>query len=271
MNVYRALRLSGTLEPILQWVPQGPTVVGGDFNEVSKHWQPQATCQYGNSDQIMEWALALDMQLVTQAGVPTHQDGNVLDLVCSNTFAEALVSSRNNCTSDHMKIEGSVQAASRLDLTRVSQDLQVCNQDLLKFFQYVKAWVKPGPIRNVKEIELKVSNLLEALKDVRRAVGQKPVRIAGRSAPWWNEECKLKHPEFRESRKDPEQAAHARKRFRATVKAAKRDHWRKQVENATMDTNVFRIMQWAKPKSRQEPPPLKVSEDKWILSVYHGY
>ncbi|EPQ62671.1 putative secreted effector protein [Blumeria graminis f. sp. tritici 96224] len=107
-------------------------------------------------------------------------------------------------TQIYMIIERSVQATSRLDLTGVSQDLRVRDQDLLKFVQYVKAWVKPGPIRNVKDIELKVSNLLEALKDARRAVGQKPVRIARRSVPWWNEECKLKHLKFRESKEDPE-------------------------------------------------------------------
>ena len=89
MNVYRASGPSGTLEPLLHWTPTGSTIVGGDFNAVSRHWQPQAPRQYGNGDQIMEWALAQDMFLITTAGVPTHRDGNVLDLVWSNTTAEA--------------------------------------------------------------------------------------------------------------------------------------------------------------------------------------
>lgn len=55
-------------------------MVGGDFNAVSRQWQPQASRQYGNGDQIMERAVAQDMYLITKIGVPTHRDGNVLDM-----------------------------------------------------------------------------------------------------------------------------------------------------------------------------------------------
>lgn len=61
VNVYRAPGPSGTLEPLLSWQPQGPSLVGGDFNSVSQHWQPMAERQYGNGAQILEWALAHNM------------------------------------------------------------------------------------------------------------------------------------------------------------------------------------------------------------------
>ena len=91
-------------------------------------------------------------------------------------------------------------------------------------------------------------------------MGQKPVRIAGISALWWNEKCKLKLLEFRESRENPEKAAQAWKRFRATVKGAKSNHWRKQILDTTMDTKVLKVMHWAKPKPCREPPSLKVAQ-----------
>ncbi|KAI0991015.1 hypothetical protein K3495_g17172, partial [Podosphaera aphanis] len=59
-------------------------------------------------------------------------------------------------------------------------------------------------------------------------------------------------------------AAEARKDFRHAVKKAKRDYWRKQVEDATTDAQVFKVMRWAKPRAGQIAPPLKVSEDKWL-------
>ena len=80
VNVYRAPGTSGTLEPLLRWEVRGHVVVGGDFNSVSQHWQPQTTIQYGNGSQIMEWATAHNMDLVCIVGEPTHRDGNVLDL-----------------------------------------------------------------------------------------------------------------------------------------------------------------------------------------------
>lgn len=153
MNVYRAPRPSGTLEPLLQQAPRGPTIVGGDFNAVSRNWQLQAPRQYGNGDQIIEWATAQDIFLITTAGVPTHRDGNVLDLEWSNTNVEALVSSEYHCKSDHKTIAGSVLVKKTSNISRVTPELRVHDQDLDKFSQFFKAWVKPGPIKNATYIE----------------------------------------------------------------------------------------------------------------------
>ena len=211
----------------------------------------------------MEWATAQDMHLLTTIGVPTHRDGNVLDLVWSNVTAEALVSHEYNCTSDHMTIVGSVEARRKPDMSRISQELRLRDQDLAKFAQYVKSWVRPGPLNSVSDIECQLSSLMEALGDARKAVGYKPARARGSTAPWWNEDCKLKHREYHEARSCPDSEAEVRKKFKHAVRAAKRDHWRKQVENATTDSQVFKLMQWTKPKIGRDPPPLKIAEDTW--------
>lgn len=110
VNVYRAPGPSGTLQPLIQWEPSGPTIIGGDFNAVSRLWQPQASRQYGDGDKIIEWTMKNDIHLINIAGEATHRDGNVIDLVWSNTYATAVVSKDYNCTSDHMTITGSIQA-----------------------------------------------------------------------------------------------------------------------------------------------------------------
>ena len=101
----------------------------------------------------MGWATAQDIHLVTTIGVPTHRDGNVLDLVWSNTTAEATVSSKYNSTSDHKTIVGSTLMTKVLETSGITPELRVRDLDLENFSQCVKAWVKPGPIINVIDIE----------------------------------------------------------------------------------------------------------------------
>ena len=98
VNVYHAPGTNGFLKPLLRWEIRGLVVVGGDFNSVSQHWQPLARNQYGNGNQIMEWAIVHDMYLVSIVGEPTHRDWNVLDLTWSNTPAIVSVSNRYHCT-----------------------------------------------------------------------------------------------------------------------------------------------------------------------------
>ena len=65
-------------------------------------------------------------------------------------------------------------------------------------------------------------------------------------------------------RNSPEASTQARKSFRAAVKVAKKEHWRKQAESATSYAQVFKVMRWAKPKVCREPPSLKFAADRCI-------
>lgn len=60
-------------------------VAGGDFNSVSQHWQPLTTNQFDNGNQIMKWASARNIDLVSTVGESAYRDGNLLDLTWSNT------------------------------------------------------------------------------------------------------------------------------------------------------------------------------------------
>ena len=161
----------------------------------------------------------------------------MLDLVWSNTFAEALESNKYNCTSDHKTIAGSILVTRISDTSGITPELCVRDQDLEKFSRFVKAWVKPGPMNDASDMENQVSGLVEALQDAVRAVGRKPIKACGRKAPWWNEECITRNQEFRRSRYLPEVAAQARNRFRAAVEEAKREHWRELVKGNDRCTN----------------------------------
>ena len=73
----------------------------------------------------MDLATAQDMHLVTTIGVSTHRDGNVLNLVWSNTTAEATVSSKYNSTSDHKTIVGSTLVTKILENPVITPELRV--------------------------------------------------------------------------------------------------------------------------------------------------
>ena len=79
------------------------------------------------------------MFLITTVGVPTHRDGNVLDLVWSITTAEATVSSDYICTLDHKTIKGSVLMTKISDTSGITPELRVRDQDLKNFSQFIKA------------------------------------------------------------------------------------------------------------------------------------
>ena len=264
VNVYRAPGTSGTLEPLLRWVVRGLVVVGGDFNSVSQHWQPQTTIQYGNGGQIMEWATAHDMDLVSIVGEPTHRDGNVLDLTWSNTAATASVSKQYHCTSDHSTIEGTVLNPTVSDLSGIVRNTRVSDENLKEFNRCVSQWTKAAPLDSVMDIEKFTANLLQALADALKIAGKVPAIESGKTGPWWNDECRIKWQDYKAARENPDLVRQARKSFRAVVRKAKREYWKRQVEAVTTDAQVFKLMRWAKPRPAAEPPPLQIEENRWL-------
>ena len=260
VNVYRAPGHSGTLEPLLKWKPLGPSVAGGDFNSVSQHWQPLTERQYGNGDLIMEWALENNMHLVSIVGDSTHRDGNVLDLTWSNTTAFASVSSLHHCTSDHSTIEGSVDIPGNSDLSGIPRLIRVKDSDLQEYARCVKQWVRQGPLNSPTDIENYTRSLIQVLQDAVRHVGRTPAVGRGRTAPWWDDNCKNRQIDYRTAKRTSENVTGARRVFRAAVKAAKREYWTKQVEAIETESQAFKLMRWARPSVRNH----RITKYKYI-------
>lgn len=83
VNVYRAPGTEAALEMVCNTVPNGPTVLGGDFNVAAAAYQPGRANARGG-DQLTAWAQAQGMSFTGNIGVPTHRDGGLLDMVFSN-------------------------------------------------------------------------------------------------------------------------------------------------------------------------------------------
>ena len=204
------------------------------------------------------------MQLVSTIGESTHRDGNVLDLTWSNTTAQASVSSRYHCTSDHSTIEGAVDSPGPSRLAGIPRLTRVKDCDLDKFARCVKQWVRHGPLSSPTEIEAYTTELIQVLQDAVAIVGRAPAVGKGKTAPWWNDDCKRLNVAYRTAKNTSGDVELTRRAFRAAVKSAKREYWTKQVEAAETESQVFKLMRWAKPKPAKEPPPLQVSPNQWL-------
>ncbi|KAI0992951.1 hypothetical protein K3495_g15233 [Podosphaera aphanis] len=82
-NVYKAPHDPAAVEPLLEWTPPPRTIAAGDFNSVYWAWQPSATSNYGQGEEIEKWADENGLSCLI-LGEPTHRAGNTLDLAWTN-------------------------------------------------------------------------------------------------------------------------------------------------------------------------------------------
>ncbi len=115
-SVYRPSDNPRRVDRILTaWTPPFSCVVAGDFNAGDSCWDVDNPDYHGGA------ALAKTMRdhgldLISEPDVPTHDDGNVLDLAFSDiTMAEAAINEALHSTSDHETLRIAVPATKVLD------------------------------------------------------------------------------------------------------------------------------------------------------------
>ncbi|KAI0995288.1 hypothetical protein K3495_g12894 [Podosphaera aphanis] len=134
--------------------------------------------------------------------------------------------------------------------------LRVSKENLPQFAKVVSEWLPPLPsLDSVEQIENFARGICRALKDALKAVGKRRNKASGRAASWWTLDCKEAHLQYRSAASVAERNQYA-KSFRATVAAAKREHWKRKVEAMKSSSDVFGLMRWAVPSQMKIPPPL---------------
>lgn len=135
--------------------------------------------------------------LIIVAGEATHRNGNVIDLVWSNKYTTAPDSKECNFTSDHMTKTGLIQAKRCANFWEAERPIHVSDKNPDQFAEYVKVWLKLGPLGNTNDTENQVSDFLRVLGDAVRTVGHRSPKITGRIALGWNLECAIKFQHFK--------------------------------------------------------------------------
>lgn len=259
LNVYKSPHDPSAVQPLIAWTPTSRTVAIGDFNSVYWAWQPSANSNYGQGEEIQRWAEQHNLTCLI-AGEPTHRAGNTLDLAWSNiNNTMAWVGTEECMTSDHLPILGFVpnHKVSAAKTPFSDNKFRVFKAEIPKFIRVVSQWLPPLSVLNtVEETENCAQSICWALESALKAVGKRPNKKSGRSAAWWTSKCKSAHLDYQKTTNESERISQA-KIFRATVASAKREHWKKKVENMKTAHETFKLMRWASSPQASITPPLR--------------
>ncbi|POS83215.1 hypothetical protein EPUL_003747 [Erysiphe pulchra] len=107
-----------------------------------------------------------------------------------------------------------------------------------------------------EETECFAQEICWALENALKAVGKRPNKKSGKSAPWWTSECKSAHLDYREAVDESECLIWVRV-FRTTVASAKREHWTIKIEDMKSSRDTFKLMHWAAPRNVNVTLPLR--------------
>ncbi|KAI1000325.1 hypothetical protein K3495_g7870 [Podosphaera aphanis] len=259
------------------------TFLAGDFNLKHTRWQASVTTNQSAAESLLEWTDSNSISLISEADVPTHNRGNVLDLsFASNSLilagAESAITPELDVTSDHLPIGTIISWDSRFQEPVTRLKLDTLDENLFhsllqeEMARMPSLLVHPQPA----SLDTYAEGLCTALQNsfrgsARRALGR------GTGQPWWNDECRdaaRAHRIARRNLQDPTACAAARKELRIAVRRAKRQFFRNLLDQASSAKDVFNMVNWHRSVGSFRTPPLRdptnpaaapvVSlEDKW--------
>ena len=242
--------------------PSRRFLVVGDFNAISSVWQfctPNEENSAGRS--TAAWAAAHSLSFIREYARGTHDRGNTLDLAFSNVpFASSIVDDALTAPSDHSALRVTLPIGGRI---RVDHHRFTVPEDKIEAFTgLVTSGLQHAPRPRTKtpeEIDDVADFLVDTLKTAVRGAGKAPGPPGG-SAPWWTEECGTKHRLYKATIRASSlaEAWAEKKAFRTAVRTAKRQYWRRLIDGATSDQDLYRIVAWHKLGTACGPPPLVV-------------
>lgn len=262
-NVYRPPNEpnSEATEILLNYIPPPRCVVAGDFNAKHPHWEPGIEGHNRGAD-IARWAANNRLALISEAGIPTHTGGHVLDLAFSNIpFAMGEVVDALHPGADHAALQLTVPVERTPEPER--HRITVSDDELPTFSEIVEegAPLLPALPRkpSAEEIDRGAQALTDLLTNALMAAGRSPSG-RGHSAPWWNEDCKRALNEMRRTQlRDGFPSTAERQELHRVVRLAKRNYWRGRVEDIKNDAELYKVVNWHKLGPAIKAPPLLVN------------
>jgi ribonuclease HI len=256
LNAYRAPGSDSTLTYVTQFTPAGPTLIGGDFNVWHEHFEPGVVSANGGT-LLAQWATTHDLPYIGEPGIATQRSGHVIDLSFSNIpHAYTCVQPEMNCGSDHETlvtvIPGRGYTPAKIPTLRVPE------RRLPQFAGLVELGLLsiagPQECRTPSELDHCISAFTTVITQAIETAG-KVHTGAGRSAPWWTNECRRLHKEHRRTfvrgQVSPETRA-----FLAEVRRAKKAYWQDRIDNISDDQSLYQIIGWHKLSHNQQDAPI---------------
>lgn len=256
-NLYRKPRDNNIIESLSRWAPSGGSLVAGDFNAGHETW---GGSRRNRGEDVASWAGDNGMSLLNTPGEPTHDEGGVLDLGFSNVPHAALrIAEDLETGSDHRTLEINIPTGARRTVPVRKHILGIMPEDEEAFLAAVKRRAEglSLSVGGQEDLDLFTSSLSGVMTGALWEAGHVP-NPQGNWAVWWNEECRVAHKNLvaarrRSQRNDPALV----REFKRCVVRAKRELWRRKIDEANTERAIFAISRWAnRTTANTEPPPL---------------
>ncbi|RAL62925.1 hypothetical protein DID88_004766 [Monilinia fructigena] len=192
---------------------------------------------------LAAWSLSSGADFIGDPGEPTHRAGHTIDLTFSNIpFAETKVRHDLDSGSDHFTLVTLIPG--RGQQTNANTGYRVAEDSLERFAHIINSGVpllpRPASAQGPGDLD-DIARLLTILfQNAIKAVGKK-AQNAARSAPWWTPACAELHASYAKARQrsEPDQER-KRRTMLSTIRNAKRDYWRRIIDNAAEDADLYK-------------------------------
>ncbi|RAL58155.1 hypothetical protein DID88_002359 [Monilinia fructigena] len=261
VNVYREPSTRRIIDYITSIQVPPNFLIGGDFNAKHDMFEPGV----GSSNQgasLAAWSLSSGADFIGEPGEPTHRAGHTIDLTFSNIpFAETTVRHDLDCGSDHFTLvtllPGRGQGADG------NAGYRVTEANLPRFAHAINSGIshlpQPADVLDTRDLDDIAALLTTLFQNAIKAVGKRPQGTA-KSAPWWTPACAELHAGYASARRRaaPEQER-KRRDMLSTIRNAKRDYWRRVIDSAADDADLYKVVGWHKLAPSLKAPPLIVN------------
>ncbi|RAL60615.1 hypothetical protein DID88_009933 [Monilinia fructigena] len=252
VNVYREPSTRRIIDYITSIQVPPNFLIGGDFNAKHDMFEPGV----GSSNQgasLAAWSLSSGADFIGEPGEPTHRAGHTIDLTFSNIpFAETTVRHDLDCGSDHFTLvtllPGRGQGADG------NAGYRVTEANLPRFAHAINSGIshlpQPADVLDTRDLDDIAALLTTLFQNAIKAVGKRPQGTA-KSAPWWTPACAELHAGYASARRRaaPEQER-KRRDMLSTIRNAKRDYWRRVIDSAADDADLYKPATWRSPPKR---------------------
>ena len=202
------------------------------------------------------------MDFIREARIPTHNTGHVLDLIFSNIpFAKTIVRAKLYTSSDHETLVTTIPGYSNAPAH--APTYRVTEANLARFIGLVETGfhglADPSQVRSIPELDLFASTMEEIFR-IAIEKGGTLDKGTGKLAAWWTDECRQAHLAYTFTRQNAGDCTIEKRKFLTTVRQAKRDYWRRVIDQASDDKSLYKVVSWHKQAPKLKAPPLKIGD-----------
>ncbi|QSZ33338.1 hypothetical protein DSL72_002926 [Monilinia vaccinii-corymbosi] len=233
VNIYREPNILQMIDYVTSLQILSNFLIGRDFNAKHDMFEPGIV----GADYIGE------------PGEPTHRAGYTIDLTFSNIpFAETKVRHDLDCGSDHYT-QITLIPARGLG-AEGNAGYRVSDANLPRLAHLIDSGIpllpRPADALDTRDLDSIAELLATLFQNAIKAVGNYSRGMA-KAAHWWTPVCARAHASYTRARRLSE-LDHERKRreMLTAVRQAKCDYWRRVIDNAADDVDLYKVVGWHK-------------------------